>query len=83
VTVPPAVRNGKQIDAACEVRDAIRRGQYLICEQRQQQIRFYLSGGGVVPRSIAELVLADPRIIAAGDSLFPGIALSQTYGWRR
>jgi hypothetical protein len=75
-------RVGKRADAARAVVSAMRRGQHLICEQREHEIRWYLSDGRVVPCSAAELVLADANVAGVRDCLFPDTALSQTYWWR-
>ena len=56
--------------------------QHLIREQRECEIRWYLSGGDIVPCSIAELVLTDTHVVGTGDSLLPDAELSQTYWWR-
>ena len=75
-------RRGALADAARDVLRAMQWGQCLIVEQRLQQIRWYLGNGDTVPRDIVELVLTDPHVIAAGDTLFPDLAPPQTYRWR-
>jgi hypothetical protein len=82
VTIPLSERKGKFAELAFEVRDGMRRGQCLIFEQRQHQIRWYLSSGELIPGNIVGLVLTDPHIVGTGDSLFPGTTPSQAYWWR-
>ena len=81
VTTPLSERARKRADAARAV-SAMRRGQHLIREQREREIRWYLSGGDIVPCSIAELVLTDTHVVGTSDSLLPDAELSQTYRWR-
>jgi hypothetical protein len=43
---------------------------------------WHLSTGNLLPREVAEVLLHDPNVAGAGDTLFGDHATSQTFRWQ-
>ena len=65
--------------AATAVLNLMRFGQSLQMEYCETGPRWRLSGGSKVKNDVARLVIVNPKVVADGDTLFPG-TISQT--WR-
>jgi hypothetical protein len=72
-------RNLRLGRAAADVLAAMRDGQTLRFEFCRTGARWFLSGGRSVDDRAARLVIINPEIVGEADSLFPGLATSQTY----
>jgi hypothetical protein len=83
-TVAELRRKHRRLDrsrqAVAAILTAMQRGQSLNLSLERGQRRWRLSGGSSVPNEVAKLVVADPRVLAVGDTLFKDLP-SQTWRW--